>query len=97
MKMRLQKVSVTQLKSTVREDPVAPLRVGSTNNPHRRAGEYRQDYNENATMYYAKTSNMRTGENRLLAKCAERRGCCFNVHRRSNQRKRKGYIYAILP
>ena len=31
--MRLQKVSVTELKSTVREDPVAPLRVGSTNNP----------------------------------------------------------------
>ena len=95
--MRLEDVSVTELEGMVREGPVAPLRVGATNNPRRRAGEYKTEYNENATMYYAKTSNMRTAENRLLGKCAGRGGCCFNVHRRSNHRKRRGYIYAILP
>ena len=58
--MRLQEVTVTELEGMVRAGQVAPLRVGVTNDPRRRAGEYKTEYSENATMYYAKTSNMRT-------------------------------------
>ena len=97
MKMRLQEVTVTELEGMVRAGQVAPLRVGVTNDPRRRAGEYKTEYSENATMYYAKTSNKRTAENRLLDKCAGRGGCCFNVHRRSNAPEEKGYVYAIFP
>ena len=95
--MRLEDVSVTELEGKVSAGPVAPLRVGATNDPHRRAGEYKTEYSENATMYYAKTSNMRTAENKLLAKCAERGACSFNVQQQSNALAAQGYIYAIFP
>ena len=95
--MRLQKVSVTELQEMVRNRPVAPLRVGATNYPDRRAGEYGKEYSEQATMYYAKTENMKTAENQLLAICVERSGCCFNVHQQSNAEAAPGYIYALFP
>ena len=95
--MRQQEVSVTELKRMVREGPVAPLGVGATKEPHRRAGEHGQEYSETHTMYFAKTSNMNTAENQLLAECAERGACSFNVHRHSNMSAAPGYIYAIFP
>lgn len=44
------------------------------------------------TMYYAKTNNMHSAENRLLA---ERR-TIYNEHHESNQTSESGFVYSIV-
>ena len=78
--MRMKEVGVKELGEKVSKGRAAPLWVGATADPICRAGEYKKEYSENATMHYAKTSNMNHAENQLLAKCNEREGCaaaCF--------------------
>ena len=107
--MHTKKVGVRELEDKVREGRPAPLRVGATDNPDRRAGEYanekekgnknKKKYSENATMYYAKTSNMNYAENRLLAICDSRGVCRCNSQMSSNvpASASEGYVYAIFP
>ena len=76
----MKEVGVKELGEKVSKGRAAPLWVGATADPICRAGEYKKEYSENATMHYAKTSNMNHAENQLLAKCNEREGCvaaCF--------------------
>ena len=80
----------------MRENPVAPLRVGATNDPNRRAGEYSSIYSEAATMYFAPTSNMNRAENVLLATGRARGGCRGNIQQNSNMAESPGYVYAIF-
>ena len=95
--MRMKKVGVTELEDKVRAGRPAPPRVGATDNPNRRAGEYSQQYSETSTMYYAETSNMKYAENRLFNMCGRRGGCWRNVQKRSNRSESRGYVYAIFP
>ena len=94
----MKKVGVKELEDKVRAGRPAPLRVGATDNPDRRAGEYSQQYSETSTMYYAKTSNMEFAENRLLDICDNKGICRDNVQMSSNvpTSKSRGYVYAIF-
>ena len=65
------------------------VRVGATNDPDRRAREYRND-GYHGKMYYTYTSNMRATENRLLRENAGR----HNVHKTSNAAAKPGYVYS---
>ena len=93
----MKEVGIRELGEKVKESRQAPLRVGATVDPHRRAGEYKKDYSETDTMFYAKTKNMNLAENQLLEKCNERKGCSLNDHKRSNAPASEGYVYAIFP
>ena len=97
--MRMKKVGVRELEDKVRAGRPAPMRVGATDNPNRRAGEYSQEYSETSTMYYAETSNMKSAENRLLDICGKRGVCRRNVQMSSNvpASASRGYVYAIFP
>ena len=94
--MNMQEVMETELARMVRENPVAPSRVGATKEPHRRAVEYSCIYSEDATMYYARTMNMKGAENVLLALCSARGGCRDNIQQSSNMPETEGYAYAIF-
>ena len=95
--MRMKKVGVRELEDKVRAGRPAPMRVGATDNPNRRAGEYSQEYSETSTMYYAKTSNMKSAEDRLLHMCDKEGKCRDNVQMSSNvpASASRGYVYAI--
>ena len=95
--MNMEQVGVNELKRKMKEDSVAPLRVGATIDPNRRAREYAKKYTKNATMYYAETSKMKSIENQLLTTCSRRGGCWLNVQKSSNVPDDKGYVYAIFP
>ena len=94
--MRIQEVMWHELERMVRENPVAPLRVGATDDPNRRAGEYSRIYSEAATMYFAGTSNMNLAENVLLATGRARGGCRDNTQQYSNMAESPGYVYSIF-
>jgi hypothetical protein len=65
------------------------IRVGSTKDPIRRAGEYeREGYS--GTMYVAKTTNMKYAANKLL-KLNPR----HNVYSSSNADEDDGYVYVL--
>ena len=66
------------------------VRVGATTDPGRRFGEYKPDY-PGHTITFAKTSNMKMAENKLLDACP----CEGNTQRVSNAREERGYVYAI--
>ena len=105
--MRMKKVGVRELEEKVRAGRPAPLRVGATDNPNRRADQYKNEkeegnknkkkYSENAKMYYAETSNMNYAENRLLDMCGSRGVCRRNAQMSSNMPEDPGYVYAIFP
>lgn len=69
-------------------------RVGSTVDPERRRKEYvREGYT--GEMQYAKTTDMRRAEDRLLSTCKGNNSCPANVQRQSNQKHKEGYVYTI--
>ena len=81
-------VSFETLKQKARQ--VNNERVGATNNIERRRGEYeRKGYS--GTMYYFKTENMHSAENKLLGVCV----CTGNVQKESNAQPSEGYVYVI--
>ena len=65
-------------------------RVGATENPQQRAGQYaREGYS--GQMYKFKTQNMRKAEDKLLQQSAG----THNVQERSNAPDEPGYVYAL--
>ena len=52
----------------------------------------RAKQNGHDTVAWARTSNMRYAEDRLLSRC-DHLGCAYNVHRRSNKEEDVGRVY----
>ncbi len=73
------------------------IRVGFTNNPTRRAGEYnRSNIGTNGTMYVAKTTNGHTSEQRMLNNHFNHAKTNLNIQRNSNIADgTHGYTYAV--
>ena len=91
--LELKQVTQEQLKQFAQQGNA--VRVGATNDPHRRAGEYsREGYR--GTMYYASTQNMQRAEDNLLASCKAKHACAENFQRSSNAKAEPGYVYVIL-
>ena len=66
------------------------VRSGSTVDVQRRAGEYQAE-GYSGTMYYAKTQNMKTAEDRLL----QAGPGIHNAMKKSGAQKKGGFVYAI--
>ena len=66
------------------------IRVGATKNIRDRINQYKND-RYSGKFYYAKTTNMRYDENKLLSQCSY----VHNVHKKSNISNKKGNVYAI--
>ena len=81
-------VSFETLKQKAKQ--VNNERVGATNDIERRRGEYeRKGYS--GKMYYFKTENMHSTENKLLSECV----CPGNVQKESNAQASGGYVHVI--
>ena len=95
--MHLETIGVNELRTIVEGSRQHPLYVGASIDPIERSFDHELNFSPNVVMYVAKTSNMNYAENQLLAKCRDRRGCCFNVQQRSNVPETPGSVYAVLP
>ncbi|KAK7105427.1 hypothetical protein V1264_016807 [Littorina saxatilis] len=71
-------------------------RVGATNDPERRFGEYKQDEKyERHMMFYAMVDNQKKEENILLS-CGGN-GLKYNEQRQSNAPEEPGCVYGMKP
>ena len=82
-------VRTTQIKLLKIVKKKNSVRAGSTVIPKKRAKNY-QDDGYSGIMYYAKTSNMKKSENKLL-----RHKPLHNKQKRSNVGQKRGFTYVI--
>lgn len=82
---------VTQKKIRDLEAIWGHVNSGSTNDIVRRKGEKERD-GYSGQMFYAKTEIMKTQENKML----EREKPRHNVHKKSGQAEKPGFIYIIV-
>ena len=95
--MHLETIGINELIWIVEKGDVAVLYVGASIDPIERSFDHEPNFPPNVVMYVAKTTNMKYAENRLLASCIQRQGCCFNIQQHSNVPEDAGSVYAILP
>ena len=81
-------VSFETLKQKAKQ--VNNERVGATKDIERRQSEYEKK-GYSGKMYYFKTENMHSAENKLLSECV----CPGNVQKESNAQASGGYVYVI--
>ena len=86
--IRIQKVSQKALFKVTRRRRI--IRAGATKNIRERINKYKNE-RYSGTVYFAKTTNMKKTENKLLGQ----RLYAHNVHRKSNSSNKKGFVYAI--
>ncbi|KAK7452077.1 hypothetical protein BaRGS_00039775 [Batillaria attramentaria] len=67
--------------------------VGATTVPEKRRREHARRFGNRATMYIARSKNMKQSEQKLLNTCKQ----CRNMQKKSNMREnKKGYTYVVL-
>jgi len=93
-KLNICKVGSQQILNKIVKEKRS-IRVGSTNNPARRASEY-QSKGYRGIMFVAPSKNMMEDEDRLMRTAKKARRGRHNVHQLSGNKEGRGYVYVTI-